>query len=104
MENQELSRDIVRAIPGHNLTLAALGTFILWFGWFGFNPGSTTAATKDTALIAVNTNLAAAAGSIAAMFTAWIIFKKPEATMTFNGALAGLVVQTCLHSVLLFLV
>ena len=48
-----------RAIPGHNLTLAALGTFILWFGWFGFNPGSTTAAIKDTALIAVNTNLAA---------------------------------------------
>ena len=83
-----------RAIPGHNLTLAALGTFILWFGWFGFNPGSTTAATKDTALIAVNTNLAAAAGSIAAMFTAWIIFKKPEATMTFNGALAGLVAIT----------
>jgi len=83
-----------RAIPGHNITLAALGTFILWFGWFGFNPGSTTAANTDTALIAVNTNLAAAAGSIAAMFTAWIIFKKPEATMTFNGALAGLVAIT----------
>src|SRR3989339_160845 len=80
-----------RAIPGHNLTLAALGTFILWFGWFGFNPGSTTAANTDIALIAVNTNLAAAAGAIGAMFTAWIIFKKPEATMTFNGALAGLV-------------
>jgi len=83
-----------RAIPGHNLTLAALGTFILWFGWFGFNPGSTTAATTDIALIAVNTNLAAAAGAIAAMFTAWLIFKKPEATMTFNGALAGLVAIT----------
>jgi Amt family ammonium transporter len=83
-----------KAIPGHNLTLAALGTFILWFGWFGFNPGSTTAANADTASIAVNTNLAAAAGSIAAMFTAWIIFKKPEATMTFNGALAGLVAIT----------
>ena len=83
-----------RAIPGHNLTLAALGTFILWFGWFGFNPGSTTAAIKDTALIAVNTNLAAAAGAIGAMFTAWSIFKKPEATMTFNGALAGLVAIT----------
>lgn len=80
-----------RAIPGHNLTLAALGTFILWFGWFGFNPGSTTAANKDIALIAVNTNLAGAAGAFAAMMTAWIIFKKPEATMTFNGALAGLV-------------
>ena len=83
-----------RAIPGHNLTLAALGTFILWFGWFGFNPGSTTAANTDTALIAVNTNLAAAAGAVAAMFTAWVIFKKPEATMTFNGALAGLVAIT----------
>ena len=83
-----------RAIPGHNLTLAALGTFILWFGWFGFNPGSTTAANTDIALIAVNTNLAASAGAVAAMFTAWIIFKKPEATMTFNGALAGLVAIT----------
>ncbi len=84
----------VKAIPGHNLTLAALGTFILWFGWFGFNPGSTTAANKDIALIAVNTNLAGAAGACAAMLTAWIIFKKPEATMTFNGALAGLVAIT----------
>ena len=83
-----------RAIPGHNITLAALGTFILWFGWFGFNPGSTTAANKDIALIAVNTNLAGAAGAFAAMMTAWIIFKKPEATMTFNGALAGLVAIT----------
>jgi ammonium transporter, Amt family len=83
-----------RAIPGHNLTLAALGTFILWFGWFGFNPGSTTAANADTASIAVNTNLAGAAGAIASMFTAWLIFKKPEATMTFNGALAGLVAIT----------
>lgn len=80
-----------RAIPGHNITLAALGTFLLWFGWFGFNPGSTTAAITDIALIAVNTNLAAAAGAIGAMFTAWAIFKKPEATMAFNGALAGLV-------------
>jgi ammonium transporter, Amt family len=83
-----------KAIPGHNLTLAALGTFILWFGWFGFNPGSTTAAIPDAASIAVNTNLAGAAGAIAAMFTAWLIFKKPEATMTFNGALAGLVAIT----------
>ena len=84
----------VKAIPGHNLTLAALGVFILWFGWFGFNPGSTTAANKDIALIAVNTNLSGAAGSIFAMITAWVIFKKPEATMTFNGALAGLVAIT----------
>ncbi len=84
----------VKPIPGHNLTLAALGTFILWFGWFGFNPGSTTVANADIALIAVNTNLAGAAGAFAAMMTAWAIFKKPEATMTFNGALAGLVAIT----------
>ncbi|MGK9368912.1 ammonium transporter [Melioribacter sp. Ez-97] len=83
-----------KAIPGHNITLAALGTFILWFGWFGFNPGSTTAAITDIASIAVNTNLAAAAGAVGAMFTAWFVFKKPEATMTFNGALAGLVAIT----------
>lgn len=83
-----------RAIPGHNITFAALGTFILWFAWFGFNAGSTTAANKDIALIAVNTNLSGAAGALTAMFIAWIIFKKPEATMTFNGALAGLVAVT----------
>jgi Amt family ammonium transporter len=68
--------------------------FILWFGWFGFNPGSTTAATTDIALIAVNTNLAAAAGSVGAMATAWIYFKKPDATMMLNGVLAGLVAIT----------
>lgn len=79
------------AIPGHNLVLAALGTFILWFGWFGFNPGSTTAANTDIALIAVNTNLAGAAGAIGAMITAWLVLKTPEASMTFNGVLAGLV-------------
>ena len=67
----------VKPIPGHNLPLAALGVFILWLGWFGFNPGSTTAANKDIAMIFVNTNLAAAAGAILAMVTAWIKFKKP---------------------------
>ena len=82
------------AIPGHNLTLAALGTFILWFGWFGFNPGSTTAAIPDIAGIAVTTNLAAAAGAVSAMFTAWIVLGKPDASMTLNGALAGLVAIT----------
>lgn len=81
----------VRAIPGHNLPLAGLGVFILWLGWFGFNPGSTTSATKDIALIFVNTNLAAAAGAILAMFTAWIKFGKPDVSMSLNGALAGLV-------------
>jgi Amt family ammonium transporter len=81
----------VKAIPGHNITLGALGVFILWFGWYGFNAGSTTAASTDTALIAVNTTLAAGAGAIGAMFMSWILFKKPEGTMTLNGALAGLV-------------
>jgi len=81
-----------RAIPGHNIPLAALGVFILWFGWFGFNPGSTTSGTNlSIAIIAVTTNLAAAAGAILAMFTAWIRFGKPDTSMALNGALAGLV-------------
>jgi Amt family ammonium transporter len=79
------------AIPGHNLTLAALGVFILWFGWFGFNPGSTTVGNGEIGRVAVTTNLAAAAGAVAAMITAWILFKKPDASMALNGALAGLV-------------
>ena len=83
-----------KAIPGHNIPLAALGVFILWLGWFGFNPGSTTAGTKDIAMIFVNTNLAAAAGCVAAMLTSWVIFKKPEVGMSLNGALAGLVAIT----------
>jgi Amt family ammonium transporter len=78
-------------IPGHNMPLAALGVFILWFGWYGFNPGSTTAASPQIAGIAVNTTLAGAAGAIMAMITAWIKFKKPDVGMTLNGALAGLV-------------
>jgi len=81
----------VKAIPGHNIPLAALGVFILWLGWFGFNPGSTTAGNTDIAMIFVNTNLAAAAGAVAAMFVSWAIFKKPEIGMSLNGALAGLV-------------
>ncbi|MCK5227349.1 MAG: ammonium transporter [Desulfobulbaceae bacterium] len=81
----------VKAIPGHNIPLAALGVFILWLGWFGFNPGSTTAGSTDIAMIFVNTNLAGAAGAILAMATSWIVFKKPEVGMTLNGALAGLV-------------
>ncbi len=79
------------AIMGHNIPLAGLGVFILWFGWFGFNPGSTTVAGGNIGYIAVTTNLSAAAGAIMAMFVAWLIFKKPDASMTFNGALAGLV-------------
>lgn len=80
-----------KVIPGHNIPLAALGVFILWLGWFGFNPGSTTAVGGDMAVIAVTTNLAAAAGAISAMITAWIKFGKPDAGMSLNGALAGLV-------------
>ncbi|MCX7770185.1 MAG: ammonium transporter [Proteobacteria bacterium] len=83
-----------KAIPGHSITLATLGVFILWFGWFGFNPGSTTVAGGDAAKIAVNTNLAAATGGLGALITAWILFKKPEATMSLNGVLAGLVAIT----------
>jgi Amt family ammonium transporter len=84
----------VKPILGHNMPLAALGVFILWLGWFGFNPGSTTAANKDIAMIFVNTNLAAAAGCVLAMFTSWIKFGKPEVGMSLNGALAGLVAIT----------
>jgi Amt family ammonium transporter len=83
-----------RAITGHNIPLAALGVFILWFGWFGFNPGSTTAGEGSIGYIAVTTNLAAAAGAIMAMFTSWSIMKKPDASMALNGALAGLVAIT----------
>jgi Amt family ammonium transporter len=81
----------VKAIPGHNIPMAAIGVFILWLGWFGFNPGSTTTADKSIAMIFVNTNLSAAAGAVAAMFTSWFIFKKPDIGMSLNGALAGLV-------------
>jgi Amt family ammonium transporter len=76
------------------MPLAALGVFILWLGWFGFNPGSTTAANKDIAMIFVNTNLAAAAGAVLAMITSWVKFGKPEVSMSLNGALAGLVAIT----------
>lgn len=87
------------AIPGHNLLLGALGVFILWFGWFGFNPGSQLAAAgKDNAIaighIAVTTNLAAAAGAVTAMIVAWIRYKRPTLSMSLNGALAGLVAIT----------
>jgi len=78
-------------IPGHSLPQAALGVFILWFGWFGFNAGSTTAGTTDIALIAINTLLAAGAGATAAMFLTWIKSGKPDAPMTLNGVLGGLV-------------
>jgi Amt family ammonium transporter len=81
----------VNPIPGHNLPLAALGVFILWFGWFGFNAGSTTAGITDIAGIAANTSLAASAGAILSMITSWVIFRKPDVGISLNGALAGLV-------------
>ncbi|GAB7081384.1 ammonium transporter [Megalodesulfovibrio paquesii] len=83
-----------RAIPGHNIPLAALGVFILWFGWFGFNPGSTTAANGTVGYIAMNTNLAACLGVVGALITAWARYGKPDPSMTLNGALAGLVAIT----------
>lgn len=84
------------AIPGHSLTLAVLGVFILWFGWFGFNPGSQLAATGTVNSVAIShifltTNLAAAAGGVVTMFVAWIRYKKPSLSLTLNGILAGLV-------------
>lgn len=85
-----------KAIPGQSLPLAALGMFILWFGWFGFNGASTVCATGDDALysmglIFVNTNLAAATAAAATMFVTWKVYGKPDVSMTLNGALAGLV-------------
>jgi Amt family ammonium transporter len=80
-----------RAIHGHNLPLAAIGAFILWFGWFGFNPGSTTTFDGNMARIAVMTNLAGATGALGALATIWLISKTPDASMTINGFLAGMV-------------
>ena len=85
----------VKAIQGHNMPLAALGVFILWFGWYGFNAGSTLAGMDtDIAYVATTTTLAASAGAIAAMFTSWVWFGKPDPSMSLNGALAGLVAIT----------
>ncbi len=85
-----------RAIPGHNLTLACLGVFILWFGWFGFNPGSQLAASGEgnrTAIshVFLTTNLAACAGGFLSLIVAWFRYKKPSLSLTLNGVLAGLV-------------
>jgi Amt family ammonium transporter len=84
-----------KAIPGHSMSLAALGTFILWFGWFGFNPGSTLSAHElRISVIAVNTNMAAAAGALAAMIVMYKKTRKFDVGMTLNGTLAGLVAIT----------
>jgi Amt family ammonium transporter len=89
----------VRAIPGANLPLATLGTFILWMGWFGFNGGSTLQLSginvaNEVASVFLNTNAAASGGLIAALITGYILFRKADLTMALNGALAGLVAIT----------
>ena len=81
-------------IAGHNIPIASLGVFILWFGWFGFNPGSTLGISdggQTISLVAVNTNMAAVAAAITSMLVVWLIYGKPDLSMTMNGALAGLV-------------
>ena len=84
------------AIEGHSMTLASLGTLILWFAWFGFNPGSTLSVGDGSLIahVAMTTNLSAVAGGLTGMFFAWKLFGKPDLTMTMNGALAGLVAIT----------
>lgn len=94
--NQDGSANV---IPGHSLTLGALGVFILWFGWFGFNPGSQLAAAGTDNMMAISkifitTNLAAAVAAVFAMFYTWVRSGKPDVGMTLNGALAGLVAIT----------
>jgi Amt family ammonium transporter len=82
----------IRPILGHNMPLAAIGMFLLWLGWFGFNGGSVLSADPGgTSLVLVTTNLAASAGVISASVLTWIIFKRPDLGMALNGALAGLV-------------
>lgn len=83
-------------IPGHNMTSASLGVLILWLGWFGFNPGSTMSVGNGAAIahVVITTNIAAAAGTIAATITAWLILGKPDLSMILNGCLAGLVAIT----------
>ncbi|PIZ53956.1 ammonium transporter, partial [Candidatus Woesearchaeota archaeon CG_4_10_14_0_2_um_filter_57_5] len=81
-----------RPIRGHSLTLAALGVFILWFGWYGFNPGSTVSGTDPRiAMIAVTTTLAAAAGAVSSMTFAWLRYKTPDVSLTLGGTIGGLV-------------
>ena len=89
----------VNAIPGHSIPLGALGVFLLWFGWFGFNGASTVCATGDDALVSmgaifITTNMAAAAAATATMIYTWIRYGKPDVSMSLNGVLAGLVAIT----------
>lgn len=82
----------VSPIPGHSMPLAAIGVFLLWLGWFGFNGGSVLSADPGlVSLVLVTTSLAASAGAVGAMFTSWTVLKNPDITMVLNGILAGLV-------------
>ena len=86
-------------IPGHNMPYAVLGTFILWFGWFGFNPGSTLGVVTGDRIgyfgyVALTTNIAAAAGAVGGVVSAWLIIKKPDVSMMLNGVIAALVAIT----------
>ena len=86
-------------IPGHNMPFAVLGTIILWFGWFGFNPGSTLGVVTGDRIgyfgyVALTTNLAAAAGALGGIITAWVVLKKPDIAMMLNGVIAALVAIT----------
>jgi Amt family ammonium transporter len=85
----------VKSFPGHSIPMAMLGVFLLWFGWYGFNGASTLSGlSPDIARVCVTTTLAASAGTIGALFTSWSWFKKPDASMSMNGTLAGLVAIT----------
>ena len=90
-----------RAIPGHSIPFAMLGVFILWVGWFGFNPGSELLADEFVSTVAVNTMLAAAAGGLVTTIIIWLVAGKPDVAMIGNGVLAGLVAITgrlwCVH-------
>jgi ammonium transporter, Amt family len=86
-------------IPGHNMPYAVLGTIILWFGWFGFNPGSTLGVVSGEWIgyfgyVALTTNLAAAAGALGGIFTAWLVLKRPDISQMLNGVIAALVAVT----------
>lgn len=84
----------ITPLPGHNLSLATLGCFILWIGWFGFNSGSTMEVNESIARIALTTNLSAASGGLAGTITSWILAGKPDLSLTINGVLSGLVAIT----------
>ncbi|MCM8813262.1 MAG: ammonium transporter [Candidatus Omnitrophica bacterium] len=91
----KFSKGAINALPGHNLPMATLGAFILWFGWFGFNPGSTmTADPISISHVAVTTNTAAAAAIMSSTIASWMLLGKPDLGMTLNGCLAGLVAIT----------